>query len=132
MVNAINRRIAALSGTGIEQGEPLQVLRYRPGGQYRAHMDALPAEANQRIVTVLVYLTDAYEGGETSFLRTGLAFKGRKGDALLFRNVTETGEPDQMAVHAGLPVRRGAKIIGSRWIRERRFTYPPPVPLLDL
>lgn len=132
MVNAINRRIAALSGTAIEQGEPLQVLRYRAGGEYRAHTDALPGESNQRIVTVLVYLTDDYEGGETSFLRTGLSFKGRKGDALMFRNVTEDGERDQMALHAGLPVTRGVKTIASRWIRARRFAYPPPQPLLDL
>ncbi|HEX4736472.1 MAG TPA: 2OG-Fe(II) oxygenase [Allosphingosinicella sp.] len=132
VVNAINRRIAALSGTAIEQGEPLQILRYRRGAEYRAHMDALPAEPNQRILTVLVYLTDDYEGGETSFLRTSLSFKGKKGDALLFRNVTATGEPDQAALHAGLPVTRGVKTIASRWIRERRFTYPPPPPLLDL
>jgi prolyl 4-hydroxylase len=132
VVNAINRRIAALSGTAIEQGEPLQVLRYRPGGEYRAHTDALPAEPNQRIATMLVYLTDDYEGGETSFLRTGLSFKGRKGDALLFRNVTASGERDQMALHAGLPVRRGVKTIASRWIRAQRFAYPPPQPLLDL
>lgn len=132
VVNAINRRIAALSGTAIEQGEPLQVLRYPRGGEYRAHMDALPAEANQRILTVLVYLTDDYEGGETAFLRTDIAFKGRQGDALLFRNVTETGEPDQRALHAGLPVEKGVKIIASRWIRSQRFTYPPPQPLLDL
>ena len=132
VVNAINRRLAALSGTAIDQGEPLQVLRYRAGDQYRPHTDALPAEANQRIETVLVYLTDGYEGGETSFLRTGLSFKGRKGDALLFRNVTATGEADQLALHAGLPVRRGVKIIASRWIRARPFVYPPPEPLLDL
>ena len=132
VVNAINRRIAALSGSAIAQGEPLQVLRYGVGGEYRAHMDALPAEPNQRIATALVYLTDDYEGGETSFLRTGLSFKGRKGDALLFRNVTESGEPDQMALHAGLPVTRGVKIIASRWIRAQRFAYPPPRPIIEV
>jgi prolyl 4-hydroxylase len=132
VVNAINRRIAAFSATSIVQGEPLQLLRYRPGGEYRAHMDALPAEPNQRIATVLVYLSDGYQGGETQFPRTGLSFKGRAGDALLFRNVTDSGEPDPMAIHAGLPVGRGVKIIASRWIRAQRFTYPPPQPLLML
>jgi prolyl 4-hydroxylase len=83
-------------------------------------------------VTILLYLSDDYEGGETSFPKAGCSFRGRIGDALLFRNVTESREPDPMAIHAGLPVRRGAKIIASRWIRERRFTYPPPQPLLDL
>jgi prolyl 4-hydroxylase len=132
VVNAINRRIAAFSATSIAQGEPLQLLRYRPGAEYRAHMDALPAEPNQRIATVLIYLSDGYDGGETQFPRAGLSFKGRTGDALLFRNVTDSGEPDSMAIHAGLPVGRGIKIIASRWIRAQRFTYPPPEPLLML
>jgi prolyl 4-hydroxylase len=131
-VNAINRRIAALSGTRVEQGETLQLLRYGPGAQYRPHFDALPAEPNQRIATVLVYLTDDYQGGETHFPRTGLAYRGRKGDALLFRNVDAQGRPDPMALHAGLPVTRGVKVIASRWIRGERFSYPPPRPLVDL
>jgi prolyl 4-hydroxylase len=131
VVNALNRRIAALSGTSAAQGEALQLLRYRAGGEYRAHMDALPAEANQRILTVLVYLSDGYQGGETRFLRTGLSFKGKVGDALLFRNVTADGRPDPMALHAGLPVTRGTKVIASRWIRQQPFVFPPPKPLLE-
>ena len=115
-----------------DQGETLQLLRYAPGAQYRAHFDALAGEANQRVATVLVYLTDDYEGGETQFVRTGLAYRGRKGDALLFRNVDAGGRPDPMALHAGLPVTRGVKIIASRWIRAARFTYPPPRPVVDL
>jgi prolyl 4-hydroxylase len=132
VVNAINRRIAALSGTAPAQGEPLQVLRYRPGGEYKPHMDALPAELNQRILTVLVYLNDGYEGGETRFVRTGLAYRGRTGDALLFSNASADGRPDPMALHAGLPVTSGAKYLASRWIRAQTFTYPPPRPRVDL
>jgi prolyl 4-hydroxylase len=132
VVSAINRRIAAFSGTGLAQGEPLQLLRYRPGAEYRAHMDALPAEPNQRVMTALVYLSDDYEGGETRFLRTGLDFRGRIGNVLLFRNAREDGTPDPMSLHAGLPVTRGVKYIASRWIRARAFAFPPPRPLLDL
>lgn len=131
-VNALNRRIAALSGTRPDQGEPLQVLRYRPGGEYKPHMDALPAEPNQRVLTVLVYLSDDYEGGETSFPHTGLAFRGRAGDALLFRNSGPDGRPDPLSLHAGLPVTKGAKYLASRWIRAGKFTYPAPKPILDL
>jgi prolyl 4-hydroxylase len=130
-INALNRRIAAFSDTRIEQGEPMQLLRYRPGQEYRAHVDALPAEANQRVATVLVYLSDDYEGGETVFVRTGLSFRGRVGDALLFRNVTPDGRPDPMALHAGRPVTRGVKLIASRWIRAQAFSYPPPRPLVN-
>jgi prolyl 4-hydroxylase len=132
VVNAINRRMAALSGTAPAQGEPLQLLRYRPGGEYKPHMDALPSEPNQRILTILIYLSDGYRGGETQFPRTGLSFRGRRGDALLFRNATEDGQADPLSIHAGLPVTSGTKIIASRWIRARPFTYPPPKPFLDL
>ena len=132
VVNALNRRIAALSGTRLDQGEPLQLLRYRPGGEYKPHMDALPAEPNQRILTVLVYLSDDYEGGETSFPHSGLSFRGKTGDALLFRNSGEDGRADPRTLHAGLPVTRGSKYLASRWIRAQRFTYPPPRPLVEV
>lgn len=132
VVNALNRRIAALSGTRLDQGEPLQLLRYRPGGEYKPHMDALPAEPNQRILTVLIYLSDDYEGGETSFPQTGLSFRGRTGDALLFRNAGADGRADPLSLHAGLPVTKGAKYLASRWIRAEKFTFPPPLPILNL
>lgn len=130
VASAINRRIAALSGTRYEQGEPLQVLRYTPGGEYRAHLDALPGADNQRVMTILVYLNDSYEGGETRFTHSGLAFRGAVGDALLFRNVGADGRPDPRAQHAGSCVRRGTKYLASRWIRATTFTFPPPTPLL--
>jgi prolyl 4-hydroxylase len=81
---------------------------------------------------VLVYLSDDYEGGETRFERTGLAYRGRAGDALLFRNADAGGRPDPMSLHYGRPVARGVKYLASRWIRAKRFTYPAPRPLLDL
>jgi prolyl 4-hydroxylase len=132
VVNAINRRIAAASGTPLAAGEPLQLLRYRQGGEYRAHFDALPEGGSQRILTLILYLSDQYGGGETRFMRTGLVFRGRVGDALLFRNVTADGRPDPLALHAGLPVTHGEKLIASRWIRGDKFRFPPPRPLLDL
>lgn len=131
-VHALNRRIAAATGTGVAQGETLQVLRYRPGQEYRPHFDAVTGEANQRILTMLVYLNEGYDGGETLFLKTGLSFKGSKGDALLFRNTLADGRADELSQHAGRPVAAGEKLIASRWIRARPFAFPPPRPLLDL
>ena len=116
-VHALNRRIAAASGTRAEQGEPLQILRYAPGQEYKPHIDAIPGLDNQRILTALVYLNDGFEGGETRFLKSGLTVRGRTGDALLFENVDADGRPNPDAVHAGLPVTRGVKLLASRWIR---------------
>lgn len=123
-VHAINRRIAAASKTAVDQGEPLQVLRYRPGQQYKPHFDAIPGFANQRLLTMLVWLNEDYEGGETLFMKTGTKLKGRTGDALLFRNADKSGRRDDSAGHAGLPVTSGEKLIASRWIRQRRFEAP--------
>jgi prolyl 4-hydroxylase len=118
-VHALNRRLAAASDTRVEQGEPLQVLRYSPGQEYRPHLDAIADVDNQRILTFLVYLNDDYVGGETEFLATGLKVKGAKGDGLLFRNADTAARPDPRAKHAGLPVDSGEKYLASRWIRER-------------
>ena len=118
-IHALNRRLAALSGTDHAQGEPLQVLRYQPGQEYKPHIDAIPGVDPQRILTVLVWLNDGYAGGETRFLEADLTVQGRRGDALLFVNVDEEGRPDPRAVHAGLPVTKGVKLLASRWIRSR-------------
>lgn len=119
VISALNRRIAVASETELACGEPLQVLRYRPGQQYRPHLDALPPGENQRVLTMLVYLNSDYSGGETHFTRTGLTFSGGMGDALLFRNADPGRPPDPKAEHAGLAVREGEKFVASRWIRER-------------
>jgi prolyl 4-hydroxylase len=119
VISALNRRIAVASSTDASCGEPLQVLRYRPGQEYRPHLDALPAGDNQRILTMLVYLNAGYLGGETLFTRTQLKFAGAKGDALLFRNSDARGQPDGNAEHAGLPVLEGEKYLASRWIRQK-------------
>jgi len=117
-IHALNRRIAAASGTGVAQGEPLQILSYRQGQQYRPHVDAIGHTDNERIWTMLVYLNDGYEGGETLFTAIGLAVKGPKGDAILFRNVDGMGRADMLSRHAGLPVTSGQKFLASRWIRQ--------------
>lgn len=118
-VHALNRRLAAASRTDVRAGEPLQVLRYARGQQYREHSDALPgvAPTQQRVLTFLVYLNEDYEGGETVFPRLSVKVRGRLGDGLLFRNASAQGAPDPRALHAGLPVTQGVKHLASRWIR---------------
>lgn len=125
-IHALNRRFAAVSGTDITSGETLQVLRYRPGQQYRAHLDAIPGMANQRHLTLLTWLNDAYEGGETLFTELCIAERGRTGDALLFANALPDGRPDPATRHVGSPVTSGIKLLASRWIRQR----PPDDPLI--
>lgn len=117
VVRALNQRIATASGTDIAQGEPLTVLRYRPGQQYRLHLDTIQGAVNQRITTVLIYLNEGYRGGETHFPASNLKVTPRGGDAIMFKTLTKDGAIDQSSQHAGLPVTQGAKWLATRWIR---------------
>ena len=118
VVQQINACIAAASGTRAAWGEPLTILRYRPGQQYRPHHDAHGATPEAlRHWTALIWLNADYAGGETDFPDVGVRVKGAVGDLLLFHNVTADGAPDQRMMHAGLPVTSGVKWMASRWIR---------------
>ncbi|MDP8993773.1 MAG: 2OG-Fe(II) oxygenase [Pseudomonadota bacterium] len=117
VIHRINRRLAAVTSTQVGWGEPLHVLQYAPGQQYRPHMDAVPGLANQRHWTVLVYLNEGYGGGATRFELCGVEFTGQTGDALVFRNVDEAGRADPLTRHSGLPVTGGVKWLATRWIR---------------
>ena len=119
VVQAINRTIAAASATHVSWGEPLHVLRYVPGQQYRPHHDAHafgPVE-KRRIATALLYLNDAYEGGETNFPELGISVRGGIGDLLIFHNLDAANMPDPRMIHAGLPISSGEKWLATRWIR---------------
>jgi prolyl 4-hydroxylase len=120
-VLALKARLAAASGTRVEQGEHVHILRYGVGQEFRPHFDWSDGIENQRIKTALVYLNEGYEGGETYFPEAKLKVGARTGDAIIFRNASDEGEPDARAMHAGLPVRSGVKLIASYWIRRFPF-----------
>lgn len=121
VIHALDRRLAMVTSSRVEQGEPLTVLRYTPGQQYRLHHDCLPGEANQRRMTAIVYLNDGYDGGATQFPAIATDFRGAIGDAILFVNTLPDGRVDERSRHAGLPVTRGEKWICTRWIRAQDF-----------
>ncbi|MCY7279309.1 MAG: 2OG-Fe(II) oxygenase [Sphingomonas bacterium] len=122
VVQQINACVAAASGTKAAWGEPLTILRYQPGQQYRPHHDAHGAVPGAlREWTALIWLNDDYAGGETDFPDVGVRVKGAVGDLLLFHNVTADGKPDARMIHAGLPVTSGVKWMASRWIRRKDY-----------
>eukprot|EP00928_Gymnodinium_smaydae_P042751 TRINITY_DN28754_c0_g1_i2.p1 TRINITY_DN28754_c0_g1~~TRINITY_DN28754_c0_g1_i2.p1 ORF type:complete len:359 (-),score=76.66 TRINITY_DN28754_c0_g1_i2:81-1157(-) len=50
----------------VEQGEPMQVIRYDEGGHYAPHSDS--GWPGHRLVSLLIYLQAPEKGGETCFL----------------------------------------------------------------
>ena len=129
VVLLIRGRLSAACGLPVNAMEVPQVLRYTVGQQFRPHEDyLLPdgayqardlASHGQRARTLLIYLNDAFEGGETDFPLLGPRFKGRKGEALMFTNVLADGSPDRRMRHAGLPPSAGEKWLFSQWVRDR-------------
>lgn len=120
-IHALLRRIARATGTDVTWGEAAQVLRYRPGQQYKPHYDFVRAAPNQRSVTALVWLNDDFGGGETAFLKPGKKVRGKAGDFVAFWNALPDGSIDPATEHAGLPVTRGTKLLFNRWIRTARW-----------
>ncbi|HEY6578032.1 MAG TPA: 2OG-Fe(II) oxygenase [Rhizomicrobium sp.] len=125
----LHARIAAATGYPTNHLEETNVLHYAAGEEFVRHHDYFDpgrpglakeiAEAGQRAVTFLVYLNEGFDGGETRLLKLDWQFRGRPGDALCFRNILPSGEPDVLTLHAGLPPLRGEKWLLSQWIRTR-------------
>jgi len=131
LVARIEQRIAELIDCPVENGEPLQVLHYTPGAEYKPHYDyfdpAQPgnetvlATGGQRIATLVIYLNDVLAGGSTVFPALGLDVLPRRGSAVYFAYATESGETDPRTLHGGSPVLAGEKWIATKWLRQRRY-----------
>ena len=129
LVDAVDRRIAALMNWPVENGEGLQVLHYGTGAEYRPHFDYFPpeqpgsaaqmAQGGQRVATLVLYLNDVAEGGETLFPEAGISVTARAGGAVYFRYMNRQRQLDPLTLHAGAPVRSGEKWIMTKWMRER-------------
>lgn len=132
IIARIERKLALAAESPLDYGEDLVVLNYKPGERYHPHCDGfhpdLPEQAaeidlrGQRIRTILVYLNEDYEGGETRFLHGNATFRGKKGQALVFENVNEEGAVDERSVHEGMPVKIGEKWLASKWLRNKSQT----------
>uniref|UniRef100_M8BCH1 procollagen-proline 4-dioxygenase n=1 Tax=Aegilops tauschii TaxID=37682 RepID=M8BCH1_AEGTA len=145
VIRAIERRIADYTFIPAEHGEGLQVLHYEVGQKYEPHFDYFLDEFNtknggQRMATILMYLSDVEEGGETIFpdanvnssslpwynelsecARKGLAVKPKMGDALLFWSMKPDATLDPLSLHGGCPVIKGNKWSSTKWLHVHEY-----------
>lgn len=125
----IERRIATLLRWPMDHGEGLQVLRYRPGAEYKPHYDYFdPAQpgtptilkrGGQRVGTVVMYLNTPEHGGGTTFPDVKLEVAPLKGHAVFFSY--DRPHPATRTLHGGAPVLKGEKWVATKWLREGRF-----------
>ncbi|KAK1320120.1 hypothetical protein QJS10_CPA03g02326 [Acorus calamus] len=145
IISDIEKRISDFTFMPVDHGEGLQVLHYEVGQKYEPHYDYFIDEYNtrnggQRIATVLMYLSDVEEGGETIFPnanvnssslpwynelsecgKKGLSVKPKMGDALLFWSMRPDATLDPLSLHGGCPVIKGNKWSSTKWIRVNEY-----------
>nr|CAN70717.1 hypothetical protein VITISV_029140 [Vitis vinifera] len=116
-LQAIEKRISVYSQVPVENGELIQFNLKRGG---------------QRVATMLIYLSDNVEGGETYFPMAGSGFcrcggksvRGLsvapvKGNAVLFWSMGLDGQSDPNSIHGGCEVLAGEKWSATKWMRQR-------------
>eukprot|EP01126_Amoeba_proteus_P018091 TRINITY_DN1904_c0_g2_i16.p1 TRINITY_DN1904_c0_g2~~TRINITY_DN1904_c0_g2_i16.p1 ORF type:complete len:181 (-),score=33.03 TRINITY_DN1904_c0_g2_i16:201-743(-) len=113
-----------------ENGEAFYIIRYQVGQEYKPHFDWFRSSEEgikhlegqgDRAATVLMYLGEPSEGGETEFPNIGLEVPVVKGNAILFWNSNIFGNGDEKTLHGSKPVRVGTKWSMTKWLRERSF-----------
>ncbi|GAA0170271.1 protein modifying enzyme [Lithospermum erythrorhizon] len=137
IIQAIEKRISVYSQIPVENGERIQVLRYEKNQYYRPHNDYFSDAFNikhggQRVATMLMYLSDNVEGGETYFpqagsaecscggkLVKGVCLKPNEGDAVLFWSMGLDGQSDPKSIHGGCQVLSGEKWSATKWMRQK-------------
>lgn len=117
-VSVIQRLLFEHYGIRFPHAEACSILRYRQGQSYRRHVDNLLLgsrleEAERgvptRDVSVVGYLNDDFEGGETYFDRQDLTVRPLQGAALVFPSFFTFP-------HQALPVKRGQKYAFTTWL----------------
>ena len=126
--------VSHVTGLPVENQEQWQVLRYKPGQEYKPHYDAANPSApdyegvierdqkrgwGRRVYTFFIYLNDVEKGGETWFPKLGIKISPKPGKAALWHNLNEEQTAfHPMSEHAGTPVIKGEKWAINVWIRQ--------------
>jgi prolyl 4-hydroxylase len=131
LVARIDRRFAEIMGLPVDHGEALQVLYYPQGAGSAPHFDFLVASnaansasiarSGQRVATLVAYLNDVSQGGETIFPAAGWAVSPQRGHAVGLKYADAAGEVDLASLHASAIVTVGEKWVATKWLRARPF-----------
>ncbi|MDG2990706.1 2OG-Fe(II) oxygenase [Candidatus Synechococcus calcipolaris G9] len=117
-IQLIQRALYQHYGIKFPQVEGFSILRYRPGESYRRHVDNLLLASRMmelaqgiptRDISIVGYLNDEFEGGETYFDRQDIKIKPATGDVIAFPSY-------YTHPHAALPVTQGTKYAFTTWL----------------
>jgi len=123
-VTRIEKRVSQIMNIPYEHGEGLQILNYQIGQEYKEHYDYFASASrpvsNPRISTLVMYLNDVEEGGETYFPKLNFSVSPQKGMAVYFEYFYDNQTLNELTLHGGAPVIVGDKWAATQWMRRKR------------
>ena len=131
LIRRIEQRIAELVQFPVEHGEPIQILHYEPGGEYKPHFDYFDPEAARQRAGAdsrrsahrdSDHVPERCRGRRLDRVpEVGIDVLPRRGNAVYFAYCAENGVLDPRSLHGGSPVGTGEKWIATKWFRERDY-----------
>lgn len=156
VISCVLRKASEIQGfVPINHTEPLQVLRYRPGGFYRPHVDPFPSndpeiDGNRASSIFVILKSVGLLGtgmGGTSFVDLerpagrdsglceivecgddveGLAWKPVEGSAVFWKNLQDDGSIHWGTLHTGVKVPDSGEKIGMNlWTWNKPYGFAP-------
>lgn len=108
-----------------EFAEGIQILNYKPGQEFKPHFDFFkdsnPSSENNRISTLIFYLNNPGEGGETTFPELGISVPAKKCNAVYFEYFYNDAKLNNLTLHSGSPLIKGEKWAATQWMRRKKI-----------
>ena len=130
-LNELSNIVSFYTGLDKENQESYNLLRYSEGHFYKQHPDYFIKEnplsieklemCGNRVYSMLFYLNDDFEGGQTKFPEIDKVLLPRKQKVVLWRNIDKDKNPITESMHESLVVTKGVKYAIPVWIREKTY-----------
>jgi len=131
IVKDLIQKICDDNNYSFENSEDMQVVKYEKGDYFKPHFDSVIEMdpfffvcGENRALTMLIYLNDNFEGGETSFPNLNMEIKPIKNTGVLFHSLDiNKKKTHPKALHGGSQVISGTKYVCNIWLREKKFLH---------
>ncbi|XP_033163020.1 prolyl 4-hydroxylase subunit alpha-2-like isoform X2 [Drosophila mauritiana] len=129
---SLNERVTDMTGFSMEMSDPFSLINYGLGGHYMLHYDfheytnTTRPKQGDRIATVLFYLGEVDSGGATIFPKINIAVTPKKGSAVFWYNLHNSGAMNLKSLHSACPVISGSKYVLTKWINELPQMFVTP------
>lgn len=130
IIRSLDERICELIGIPNNFSEPIQGQFYDVNEEFKPHTDYFEKDEllvhgnkmGQRTYTVMIYLNNVEQGGETNFLKLRQVIQPKLGKAIIWNNLNNDGSPNINSIHHAQPIKKGFKAIITKWFRQNSIS----------